>query len=60
MNVNFFVKLRKHASDTCEMLSEAYGGEVTRKPSVCEWHTWFKQSSYIEIVNEENYNYFLR
>jgi fructosamine-3-kinase len=34
INVEFCVKLGKDASDTCAMLSEAYGGE-TMKESKC-------------------------
>jgi hypothetical protein len=32
------MKLGKNASDTCAMLSEAYGEEAMKKPSVFEWH----------------------
>jgi hypothetical protein len=32
----FCVKLGKNASDTCAMLSEAYGGEALRKSNVFE------------------------
>jgi uncharacterized metal-binding protein len=31
ISIKFCVKLGKNASDTCEMLSEAYGGEVTKR-----------------------------
>jgi hypothetical protein len=30
-NINFCLKLRKNASDTCSMLFEAYGGEAMKK-----------------------------
>jgi len=39
----FYVKLGKNASDTCAMLSEAYGEEAMKKSSVFEWHKWFKE-----------------
>jgi uncharacterized metal-binding protein len=31
INIKFCVKLEKNASDTCEMLSEAYRGEAMKK-----------------------------
>jgi hypothetical protein len=34
MNIKFCVKLGKNASDTCVMLSKAYGREAMRKSSV--------------------------
>jgi hypothetical protein len=37
------VKLEKNASDTCAMLSGAYGGETVKKPSVFEWHKRFEE-----------------
>jgi hypothetical protein len=37
------VKLGNNASDTCEMLSEAYGGEAMKKSSVSEWHKQLKE-----------------
>jgi hypothetical protein len=33
ININFCVKLGNNASDTCSMLSEAYGGEAMKKSS---------------------------
>jgi hypothetical protein len=36
INIKFYVKLGKHASETCAMLSEAYGGEAMKKSSVFE------------------------
>jgi hypothetical protein len=30
INITFWVKLRKNASDTCAMFSEAYGGEAMK------------------------------
>jgi len=37
------VKLGKTASNTCAMLSEAYGGESMKKSHVSERHKWFKE-----------------
>jgi len=37
------LKLGKNTSNTCAMLSGAYGGEVIKKSSVFEWHKWFKE-----------------
>jgi hypothetical protein len=34
MHIKFCVKLKKNASDTCAVLSEAYGGEGMKTPSV--------------------------
>jgi hypothetical protein len=34
INIKFCVKLGENASDTCAMLSKAYGGETTKKSSV--------------------------
>jgi hypothetical protein len=31
ININYFVKWGKNASDTCAMVSEAYGGEAMKK-----------------------------
>jgi hypothetical protein len=36
INIEFCVKLGKNASDTCVMLSEAYGGEDVKKPGAFE------------------------
>jgi hypothetical protein len=38
MNIKCCVKLGKNASDTCAVLSEAYGGEATEMSSISEWH----------------------
>jgi len=48
------VKLGKNASNTCTMLSEAYGGEAVKKSRVYEWYKRFKESSHVEITNENN------
>jgi len=41
--MKFCMKLRKNASDTCAVLSEAYGGEAKKKSSVFDWHKWLKE-----------------
>jgi len=38
LNIKFCIKLGKKASHTCAVLSGAYGGEVTKNPSVLESH----------------------
>jgi hypothetical protein len=43
MNIKFCVELGKNASDTCALLSEAYGGEAMKKSSVFELHKGFKE-----------------
>jgi hypothetical protein len=42
-NIKFCMKLGSNASDTCEMISEAYWEEHTKDSSVFEWHKWFKE-----------------
>jgi hypothetical protein len=46
------VKLGNDAGDTCKILSEAYGGELRKKSSVFEWCKRLKESSHVEIKNE--------
>jgi hypothetical protein len=46
------VKLRKNASDTCAVLSEAYGGEAMKKSHVFEWHKWFTEG-FENVENDE-------
>jgi hypothetical protein len=38
INIKFYVKSGKNASDTCIVLSKAYGGEAMKKSSVFEWY----------------------
>jgi hypothetical protein len=54
------VKLGKNASDTCAVLTEAYGGEDMKKSSVFEWHKWFKESSHVRITTKDNAHYCLQ
>jgi hypothetical protein len=42
INIKFCVKLGKNASDTCAVLSKAFGGEAMKKSSVFECHKRFK------------------
>jgi hypothetical protein len=44
---------------TCVLLSEAYGGEAMKKSSVFEWQEQFKESSHVQIINEDNIQHFL-
>jgi hypothetical protein len=46
------VKFGKNASDTCAILSKAYGAEAMKKSSVSEWNKWFKESLHVEITKE--------
>jgi hypothetical protein len=54
IDIKFCVKLGKNASDTCAMLSDAYGGEAMKMSSVSESYKRFKQSSHVETTNEAN------
>jgi hypothetical protein len=58
------VILGHNTSDTCAVISEAYGGEATKKSSVSEWHKLFKNCrdnvEDVEITNEDNARHFLR
>jgi hypothetical protein len=57
--ITFWVKLGKTASDTYAMFSEAYGEEAVKNTSVLEWNTRLKESSNIEITNEDNAYHFV-
>jgi hypothetical protein len=53
------VKLGRNASDTCAILSKAYGEDAMKKSRVFEWHEQFKYSLHIKITNEDNIHHFL-
>jgi hypothetical protein len=48
INIKFYAKLGKTASDTCAVLSKAYEGEPIEKSSVFETHKWFNKSSCVK------------
>jgi hypothetical protein len=60
IDIKFCVQLGKNASGICEMLSEAYGGEAMKMSRVFEWHERFKESSHVEIADEDKVHHFLR
>jgi hypothetical protein len=43
IDIEFCMKLGNNASDTCAMLSEAYGGEAVKVSIVIEWQKRFKE-----------------
>jgi len=43
INIKFCVKLGKSASETLQLLKEAYGAAAMKKTSVFEWHKRFKE-----------------
>jgi hypothetical protein len=43
INIKFCAKLGKSASETVQMLTEAYGADAMKKASVFEWHKRFKE-----------------
>lgn len=43
INIKFCVKLGKSASETLQLLREAYGAAAMKKTSVFEWHKRFKK-----------------
>jgi hypothetical protein len=54
INIKFYVKLGNNASDTCAMLSEAYGREAMKKSSVLECHKRFKEGRENVKVDERS------
>jgi hypothetical protein len=56
ISVKFCVKLGKNASDTCEMLSNAYGGEAMKKSHVFEGVV--QRQLTCQITNEDNTHHF--
>jgi hypothetical protein len=43
INIKFCAKLGKSASETLQILTEAYGADAMKKLSVFEWHKRFKE-----------------
>jgi histone-lysine N-methyltransferase SETMAR len=43
INIKFCTKPGKSASETLQMLTEAYGADAMKKSSVFEWHKRFKE-----------------
>jgi transposase len=43
INITFCAKLNKSASETLQMLTEAYGADAMKTSSVFEWHKRFKE-----------------
>jgi hypothetical protein len=43
INIKLCAKLDKRASETLQMLTEAYGADAMKKSSVFEWHKRFKE-----------------
>jgi hypothetical protein len=43
INIKFCTKLGKSASETLQMLAEAYGADAMKKSSVFEWHKRFRE-----------------
>jgi hypothetical protein len=38
VNIKFLVKLKKSATETCQLLTEAYGEECMSRACAFEWH----------------------
>jgi hypothetical protein len=43
INVKFLVKLKKSATETFQLLTEAYGEDCMTRPGVFEWHKRFSE-----------------
>jgi hypothetical protein len=43
INIKFCAKLGTSASETLQMLTEAYGADAMKKLNVFEWHKRFKE-----------------
>jgi hypothetical protein len=43
INIKFFAKLGRNASETLQVLTEAYDVDAMKKLSVFEWHKRFKE-----------------
>jgi transposase len=51
ISIKFCAKLGKSASETLQMLTEAFGADAMKKSSVIEWHKRFKEGR--EDVKDE-------
>jgi hypothetical protein len=43
INIKFCAKIGKSATETLQMLTEAYGADAMKMTSVFEWHRRFKE-----------------
>jgi hypothetical protein len=55
INIKFCAKFGKSASETPQMLTEAYGVNAMKKSSVFEWHKRFKEG--LEDVKRQRKNW---
>jgi hypothetical protein len=60
IDIKLCVKSEKNATDTCAMLSEAYGGEAVKNLSVFVWNRGFKGITHVKITNEDNPHHFFQ
>lgn len=44
LNIRFYVKICKSASEMLDPLKMAYGERATKNSIIFEWHSWFKGS----------------
>jgi hypothetical protein len=54
IDIKFCAKFGKSASETLQMLTEAYGADAMKKSSVFEWHKRFKEGR--EDVKDDKRN----
>jgi hypothetical protein len=59
IDTKFRVKLGKNPSETRVTLSEAYGGGAMKNSSLSEWHKQLKESSHVQVTNEDKAHHFL-
>jgi hypothetical protein len=51
--IKFCVKLGKSATETLEMLREAYGEHSLSQTAVFEWHSHFKADCQLKMTNSQ-------